>query len=40
MEQPEPLYPANAQAIAEFAEKSGAEVLRGVLRYPSESGGW
>ena len=40
MEQPEPLHPAHAKAIAEFAEETGAEVLRGVLRYPSESGGW
>jgi hypothetical protein len=36
----EPLHPANAEAIAEFAEETGAEVLRGTLRYPSESGGW
>jgi hypothetical protein len=36
MEQPEPLHPT----IAEFAEETGAEVLRGALRYPSESGGW
>ena len=34
------LHPANAEAIAEFAEETGAEVLRGALRYPSESGGW
>jgi ribosomal protein S18 acetylase RimI-like enzyme len=34
------LYPANAGALAEFAEETGAEVLRGALRYPSESGGW
>ena len=40
MEQPEPLHPANAEAIAEFAEETGAEVLRGTLLYPSESGGW
>ena len=40
MDQPEPLHPANAEAIAEFAEETGAEVLRGALRYPSDSGGW
>ena len=34
------LHPANAEAIAEFAEETGAEVLRGALRYPSDSGGW
>jgi hypothetical protein len=39
MDQPEPLHPANAEAIAEFAEETGAEVLRGDLRYPSYSGG-
>ncbi len=36
----EPLHPANAEAIAEFAEETGAKVLRGALRYPSDSGGW
>ena len=40
MEQPEPLHPANAEAIVQFAEETGAEVLRGDLRYPSDSGGW
>lgn len=40
MNQPEPLHPANAEAIAEFANETGAEVLRGALRYPSDSGGW
>jgi hypothetical protein len=34
------LHPANAEAIAEFAEETGAEVLRGALRYPCDSGGW
>jgi hypothetical protein len=34
------LHPTNAEAIAEFAEETGAEVLRGALRYPSDSGGW
>jgi hypothetical protein len=32
MNQPKPLHPANAEAIAEFAEETGAEVLRGALR--------
>ena len=36
----EPVHPANAEAIAEFAEETGAEVLRGALHYPSESGDW
>ena len=31
MEQPETLHPANAEAIAEFAEETGAELLRGAL---------
>ena len=34
------LRATNAQAIIEFAEETGAEVLRGALRYPSGSGGW
>jgi hypothetical protein len=33
-------HPANAKAIPEFAEGTGAEVLRGALRYPSDSSGW
>jgi hypothetical protein len=40
MDNPEPLHPANAESIAEIAEETGAEVLRGALRYPSDSGGW
>ena len=40
MDQVEPLHPANVEAIAEFAEETGAEVLCGALRYPSDSGGW
>ena len=32
--------PANAEAIAELAEVTDAEVLRGALRHPSDSGGW
>ena len=34
------LHPANAEEIANIAEETGAEILRGPLRYPSESGGW
>jgi hypothetical protein len=34
MDQVEPLHPANAEAIAEFAEEAGAEVPRGALRCP------
>ena len=34
------LHPANAEEIANVAAETGAEVLRGPLRYPSESGGW
>lgn len=34
------LHPANAEEIAGIAAEAGAEVLRGPLRYPSESGGW
>jgi hypothetical protein len=40
MDQAVPLHPANAKAIAGFAEETGAEVLCGAFRYPSESGGW
>ena len=36
MEYPEFLHPANAQELANIAEETGAEVLRGALRYPSE----
>ena len=39
-DQPESLHPANAEEIAQIAEETGAEVLRGDLRYPSYSGGW
>ena len=34
------LHPANAEELANSAEETGSEVLRGPLRYPSESGGW
>jgi hypothetical protein len=33
-------HPANAEELATIAQEIGAEVLRGGLRYPSESGGW
>jgi hypothetical protein len=34
------VHPANAAELATIAEEIGVEVLRGGLRYPSESGGW
>ena len=34
------LHPANAEELANIAEETGAEVLRGSLRYPSETGSW
>jgi hypothetical protein len=34
------VHPANAEELTTIAEEIGAEVLRGGLRYPSESGGW
>jgi hypothetical protein len=34
------LHPANAVELANIGEEVGAEVLRGVSRYPSNSGGW
>jgi hypothetical protein len=40
MKHPKPLHPANAEELAAIARETGAEVLRGALRYPSESGGW
>ncbi len=40
MEYPEFLHPANAAELANIAQEVGAEVLRGALRYPSETGGW
>jgi len=40
VEHPIPLHPANAEELANMAEETGAEVLRGLLHYPSESGGW
>ena len=34
------LHAANAEELATIAQETGAELLRGALRYPSESGGW
>ena len=34
------LHPANANEIANFAQETGAEVIRGTLRYLSETGKW
>jgi len=34
------LHPANAEELGNIADEVGAEVLRGALRYPSNSGGW
>jgi len=34
------LHPANAEELARIAEETGADVLRGRLRYPGNSGTW
>ena len=34
------LHPTNAEELANIAEETGAEVIRGPLRYPSETGSW
>lgn len=34
------LHPANAEELANIADETGVEVLRGTLRYPSDGGGW
>jgi hypothetical protein len=34
------LHPSNVNELSSIARETGAEVLRGPLRYPSESGGW
>ena len=34
------LHPANAEEPANIAKETGAEVLRGALRYPCATGGW
>jgi hypothetical protein len=36
----EHMHPANAEELANIAQETGAEVLRGALRYPSETGSW
>jgi len=36
---PDPLRPAHPEELANIADETGAEVLRGSLRYPSYSGG-
>jgi len=33
-------HPANAEELANIAEETDAEMLRGTLRYPSYRGGW
>ena len=40
MESSDFLHPANANELANIAQETGAEALRGALRYPSDSGGW
>jgi hypothetical protein len=40
MENPKFLHSANANELANIAQEAGAEVLRGTLRYASETGGW
>ncbi len=39
MKNPDDLHPANAEELATIAQETVAKVLRGALRYPSESGG-
>ena len=34
------LHPANAEELANIAKETGAQVIRGPLRYPSETGSW
>jgi hypothetical protein len=34
------LHPANAEELARIAEETGADVLRGRLRYPGNAGTW
>jgi hypothetical protein len=40
MKHPKTLHPANVEELATIAQETGAGVLRGALRYPSESGDW
>jgi hypothetical protein len=37
--QPDFIHPANVEEVANVAREVGAEVLRGPLTYPSETGG-
>jgi hypothetical protein len=39
MEKPNFLHPANVSELARIAAETGGEVLSGVLRYPSPTGG-
>lgn len=39
MKKPNFLHPANVDELAQIATEIGAEVLRGPLTYPSETGG-
>jgi phage FluMu protein Com len=39
MEKPNFIHPANVEELANIAAETGAEVLRGPLTYPSETGG-
>jgi hypothetical protein len=39
MTNPDFIHPANAEELAKIAAETGAEVLRGPLTYPSETGG-
>ena len=34
------LHSSNVNELANIASETGAEVLRGPLRYPSDTGGW
>ena len=34
------IHPVNAHELAQIASKVGADILEGVLRYPSDTGGW
>jgi hypothetical protein len=38
-EQPDFIHPANVEEVTNVAREVGAEVLRGPLTYPSETGG-
>ena len=40
MDNPEHPHPANAEELANIGRETGAEVIRGPLRYPSREGSW